>query len=293
MMRRLLPLALLVIGGTAPASPAAAQGVPTADVTIRLEKIQAPAGAVTQRWFQVTVTNGGPDPIDAAPPREHFVRLDHSPVSILDNGPGARCRVIAEVLSRCELDPLLPVSGSQSFQFGVQELGPSDPFTSLRAMYSDGPVPWITDPDRTNNEALIREQPADGGDGQCTIATMLAHPAFEPLARNSIRQLRDVRLRRLRAARIDNLLTCEAGRVKARLERLGRRRAVIAKVDREFDFGSVGRQSPRFELTRAGRKLAADPPARIRVRATLRLFDVFGDVYTYSTTFRMTRGRAG
>lgn len=175
---------------------------------------------------------------------------------------------------------------------------PTNPFVGLIARYQTGvEAPWLTDPNPANNEArldLLGSPPPGGGggwqlDGPCTIERIRTHPAFETLARKSISQLRDVALRRLRDARVDNLLACDSGRVTARLERVGQRRVVLAKLDREFVYESVGRISPRFKLTRAGRKLAAAPPKRIRARATLRLYDAFGDVYAYSTTFKMRR----
>ncbi|HET9937602.1 MAG TPA: hypothetical protein VFQ28_02340, partial [Gaiella sp.] len=109
----------------------------------------------------------------------------------------------------------------------------------------------------------------------------------------SISQLRHVALRELGTARVDNLLACSTGRVVAKLTRLGH--GVLATVDKEFVYGSgAGRISPPFKLTRRGRKLAAHPPARIRVRATLKLYDTLGDLERLTTTFTMTReGRNG
>jgi hypothetical protein len=173
----------------------------------------------------VTVSNHGPDAIDASPPHELHLRLSHSSSLLLDNGPGARCQLTGDVSTRCEVEPLMQLSGSQSFDVGFKDRSPTHPFVGLIATSAtDVGPPWRTDPNGANNEAL-----------------------------------------------------------------LGRWRAVLAKLDREFEHESVGRIPPRFKPTRAGRKLAAAPPKRIRARATLRLYDAFGDVHAYSTTFKMRR----
>ena len=54
-------------------------------------------------------------------------------------------------------------------------------------------------------------------------------------------------------------------------------------------FSSMLDNGPGDELPVGRARLAAAPPKRIRARATLRLYDAFGDVYAYSTTFKMRR----
>jgi hypothetical protein len=140
--------------------------------------------------------------------------------------------------------------------------------------------------------ALLRNRNSDAlaapfHGGPCRLAKLRNHPAFNGLARSSIAQLRRVALRK---ARVDNLFACDTGRVVANLKRLGRGGGVLATVNEEFAYGSAGRISPRFKLTRRGRRLASDPPARIRARATLELCDRVGDVERLVTTFTMTRG---
>jgi hypothetical protein len=61
---------------------------------------------------------------------------------VLDNADGARSALTGDVWSRCELDPLLPVGGSQSFDSGFEHMAPTHPFVGLVVFYAVGPNPW-------------------------------------------------------------------------------------------------------------------------------------------------------
>jgi hypothetical protein len=299
-----------VIAALVSPSPAVGQLIRTADVVVTAQVIPAPPGATTDKWVRVTVTNRGPDSIDASPPRAHSVelRVSRDGLAAFEAGAGTRCEHLPLSYTYCELDPLLAPGASQTLEIGMRERDSRwAPLTGTAATYFlpavPGVPPWLNDPNLGNNTALVSFGPTgpagplgppwNANGGPCTLAKLRNHPSFDELARKSISQLRHIALRKLSRAKVDNLLACDTGRVVAKLTRLGRSGGVLATVDREFSHDSVGRISPPFKLTRRGRRLAADPPARIRARAVLRLHDTVGDVERVAVTFTMTReGRA-
>ena len=228
-----------VIAALVSPSPAVGQLIRTADVVVTAQVIPAPPGATTDKWVRVTVTNRGPDSIDASSPACAFRRAAGQPRrtrGVRDRSRHAM-RAPSPELHLLRARSAACAGASQTLEIGMRERDSRwAPLTGTAATYFlpavPGVPPWLNDPNLGNNTALVTFGPtgpagplgppwnADGG--PCTLAKLRDHPSFDELARKSISQLRHIALRKLSRAKVDNLLACDTGRVVAKLTRLGR-----------------------------------------------------------------------
>ncbi len=108
----------------------------------------------------------------------------------------------------------------------------------------------------------------------CTLAALKAEPPFLTIWKATVEGIRRRGIRDLRSnPRIDNVLTCPRGRIVARIITRRRGRSILlARVDKAFRYGSIGRSTHRLTLTKKGRRMLADR-RRLWIRVTVRLYD--------------------
>ena len=279
---------LLGTAGTAAVAqvpPAPPPQAVVADISVSIARVPAPAGSPAFFWFRITTANKGPDLWGGVVD----VDLPSGFTPFFTGGGYVAGGCVPSSLG----DATCPVQGLAAGQVVVHDIGLRSaqpaPVSISAVVRSFAPPGAWTDPNPADNFARLSDvydvsqdpnlpPPRSLTNENCTLAALATDErlskAFIPFLEAAIERVGRRGIRALRSRpRLDNILTCPRGRVVVRVStRRDGRKILIAKADKTFKYGGVGRSTYRLTLTKQGRRMLAQS-RRLRIRVTVRLFD--------------------